>query len=81
VSCYDDFSGAKPFRFLTLPMPRIGKACHELRVQDAGKTWRIVYHVDTEAIVILEVFSKTTAKTPKPVIDACMVRLQRYKAI
>lgn len=63
------------------PMPRIGKACHELRVQDAGKTWRIVYHVGTEAIVILEVFSKTTAKTPKPVIDACMVRLQRYKAI
>ena len=63
------------------PMPVIGKACHELRVQDANRTWRIVYHVDAAAIVILEVFSKTSAKTPKPVLDTSKQRLQIYKSI
>ena len=42
------------------PMPGIGKACHELRVQDERRIWRIVYHIDTDAIAILEVFAKTT---------------------
>lgn len=40
------------------PMPVIGRACHELRVQDASGTWRIVYHLTSEAIVILGVFEK-----------------------
>jgi len=62
-------------------MPGIGKACHELRVQDANRTWRIVYHVDAEAIVILEVFAKTTQQTPKAVIDICKARLRRYASI
>lgn len=63
------------------PMPGIGKVCHELRIQDANKTWRIVYHVDVEAIVILEVFAKTTQQTPKSVIDTCKKRLRLYTAI
>jgi phage-related protein len=36
-----------------------------LRIQDASRTWRIVYFVDPEAVVILEVFAKTTQRTPK----------------
>ncbi len=63
------------------PMPVIGTACHELRVQDAGRTWRIVYCVMPEAIVILDVFAKTTTKTPKSVVEACRKRLQRYRQI
>jgi phage-related protein len=63
------------------PMPSIGKACHELRVQDANRTWRIVYHVDAEAIVILEVFAKTTQRTPKAVINICKARLRRYASM
>ena len=63
------------------PMPSIGKACHELRIQDETKTWRIVYHINIEAIVILDVFSKTTQQTPKPVIDASKARLRRYQSI
>ena len=63
------------------PMPGIGKACHELRIRDANKIWRIVYHVDTEAIVILEVFAKTTQQTPKSVIDTCKARLKVYASI
>jgi phage-related protein len=60
------------------PMPSIGRGCHELRIQDHEQTWRIVYYIDTDAIVILEVFSKKTASTPARVIEACQHRLKRY---
>ena len=63
------------------PMARIGKACHELRVQDANRTWRIVYHVAADAIVILDVFAKTTQKTSKTVIEVCKARLRLYASI
>lgn len=62
------------------PMPSIGRGCHELRIPDENRTWRIVYYVDTVAIVILEVFAKTTSQTPQTVIDVCKARLKRYKA-
>lgn len=61
------------------PMPSIGQNCHELRINDKSKTWRIVYHLDHDAIVILEVFSKKTQKTPTEVIANCKQRLQLYK--
>lgn len=60
------------------PMPAIGARCHELRVNDKGQTWRIVYHTDSDAVVILEVFAKKTAQTPMRVIDTCKRRLQEY---
>jgi phage-related protein len=53
------------------PMPQIAKECHELRVNDQNQTWRIVYAIEGDAIVILEVFSKKTATTPKSVIATC----------
>jgi len=60
------------------PMPVVGSRCHELRVRDAGADWRIVYRLDSDAIVILEVFSKKTRATPKIVIEACTRRLREY---
>jgi phage-related protein len=60
------------------PMPMIGEHCHELRIRDREKNWRIVYRVDPDAIVIAEVFPKMTQQTPKPVIDTCKRRLRRY---
>lgn len=63
------------------PMPSVGKACHELRIQDANRTWRIVYFVDPEAVVILEVFGKTTQQTPQAVLETCRVRLRRYLSV
>jgi phage-related protein len=60
------------------PMPSIGRACHELRVQDDHQTWRIVYRIDPDAIVIVEVFSKKTASTPTRVIDVCRQRFKQY---
>jgi phage-related protein len=44
-------------------MPVIGPRCHELRIQDEKQTWRIIYRVDTDAVVIAEVFAKTTQTT------------------
>lgn len=60
------------------PMPGIGRRCHELRLGDGGLSWRIVYRVDVDAIVILEVFSKKTGKTPRHVIETCKTRLREY---
>jgi len=63
------------------PIPTIGPRCHELRITDEDKIWRIIYRIDADAIIILEVFSKTTNKTPKSVIEVCKRRLRDYDAI
>jgi phage-related protein len=60
------------------PMPSIGPRCHELRINDLVGTWRIIYRIDRDAIVILEVFAKKTGSTPKPVIKICQKRLKEY---
>lgn len=60
------------------PMPGIGARCHELRVNDADVTWRIVYRVDSDAILIVEVFAKKTPATPKTVLAVCKRRLREY---
>jgi phage-related protein len=61
------------------PLPTIGASCHELRINDKNVTWRIVYHLDSDAVLILDVFEKKTQQTPKSVIDVCKTRLQRYE--
>ena len=63
------------------PMPSIGRQCHELRIQDAGQTWRIIYRVDADAVVIAEVFSKKQQRTPAPVIRISQERLRRYDTL
>jgi phage-related protein len=60
------------------PMPRIGRRCHELRIPDERATWRVIYRVDSDAIVIGEVFAKKTAQTPAHVIDNCRRRFRAY---
>jgi phage-related protein len=60
------------------PMPAIDARCHELRVVDEGVSWRIMYRVDPDAIVIAEVFAKETAKTPAAVLDTCRRRLKEF---
>ncbi len=60
------------------PMPTIGARCHELRINDASGNWRLVYRIDSDAIVIVEVFSKKTQTTPRPVVDVCRRRLKEY---
>jgi len=59
-------------------MPSIGSRCHELRINDENTTRRIVYRVDDDAIVILEVFSKKTSNTSKQEIGVCKQRIKSY---
>ncbi len=63
------------------PMPGIGRNCHELRIIDTTRTWRIVYAIQIDAIVILEVFSKTTRATPGAVLRICRKRLEQFQAV
>lgn len=60
------------------PMPTVGRRCHELRIVDERASWRIMYRTDPDAIVIVEVFRKTTTATPKRVIERCQRRLRLY---
>jgi phage-related protein len=62
------------------PMPSIGLRCYELRIDDQNKTWRIVYRIDRDAIVILEVFEKKTQKTPRKVVENCKRRIRLYES-
>ena len=62
-------------------MPSIGRRCHELRVDDgpSRRTWRVIYRLEPDAVVSLEVFAKTTQQTPQHVIDTCRRRLRLYE--
>ena len=70
--------GAKLSMPLSRPMPSIGPHCHELRITDSNKDWRIIYRIDSDAIVIAAVFQKTTTATPKKIMDACKSRFRMY---
>ncbi|AFZ10363.1 type II toxin-antitoxin system RelE/ParE family toxin [Microcoleus sp. F10-C6] len=65
------------------PMPSIGAHCHEIRLADsqASKDWRIIYRIDVDAIIIVDVFNKTTNKTPDSIIEKCKKRLKQYDEI
>jgi phage-related protein len=60
------------------PMPTLGSRCHELRVNDRNVSWRMIYRIDKDAIVLLDVFNKQTNKTPKRIINLCKKRLKDY---
>ena len=62
------------------PMPRIGPRCHELRIDDreTGNTWRIIYRVDPDAIVIVDSFAKKSQSTPRAAIARATRRLRLY---
>ncbi len=62
------------------PMPAIGRGCHELRVNEAGQTWRVIYRSDVDAVLVVAVFSKKTSKTPKRLIDRAKNLLRKYDA-
>jgi phage-related protein len=49
-----------------------------LRIRDTGGTWRIVYRIDRDAIVIAEVFSKKTQAIPAATMEVCRKRFREY---
>ncbi len=62
------------------PMLSIGARCHELRIDDENKIWRIIYRIDSDAIIILDVFEKKTRKTSHKVIENCKRRILMYES-
>jgi phage-related protein len=60
------------------PVASVGARCGALRVRDGGHNWRILYRVDSDAILILEVYAKKTPKISAEVIDRCQARIRRY---
>jgi phage-related protein len=60
------------------PMPSIGPRCHELRITDTDGIWRIIYRLDGDAVIIVDVFQKKTNQTPKKIIELCKNRLKDY---
>ena len=59
-------------------MPVIGTRRHELRINDEAGTFRIMYRVDVDAVVILDVFMKKTQQTPQSAMTGCKRRLREY---
>ena len=62
------------------PMPAIGPRCYELRLRDGSLSWRIVYRIDEDSVIVVEVFRKRSRATPRGVIDLCRRRLANYDA-
>lgn len=62
-------------------LPDVGVRCGSLRVRDAEHSWRIVYRIDTDAILILDVYCKKTRKIPVEVIERCRKRLKQYDEV
>lgn len=60
------------------PLPGVGARCHELRIVDDRVTWRIIYRLDDQEVLVVDVFSKRTRTTPRAIVEACRRRLRRY---
>ncbi len=62
------------------PLPDVGPRCRALRVPDAEHNWRIMYRIDTDAILVTDVYPKKTRKIPIKVIQQSKRRLAQYDA-
>jgi phage-related protein len=60
-------------------MPSIGRGCHELRVRDENGDWRVVYRVESTAVVVIGMFRKQTRRTPRNVMETCRARFEEYE--
>jgi len=62
------------------PMPTVGRRVHELRVEDreTRKSWRILYRIDLDAILVVHWYEKRTRRMPTSEFSLCVKRLQEY---
>jgi phage-related protein len=51
-----------------------------LRVRDAEHNWRVIYRVDSDAVLVVEVYPKKPRAIPAEVIERCKKRLKQYDA-
>ena len=59
-------------------LPIVGPRCGALRVRDQDHNWRIMFRVDADAILVLDVYSKKRRKIPDEVVSRCQRRLRQY---
>jgi len=62
-------------------LPNVGPRCGALRVRDAGHNWRIMYRIDSDAILVLDVYAKKTQRIPDEVIERCRDRIKQYDGL
>lgn len=60
------------------PLPIVGPRCGSLRIRDKGHNWRIIYRLDADAVLVLDVYAKKTRTIPQEVINRCKKRLRAY---
>jgi phage-related protein len=60
------------------PLPIVGPRCGAIRVRDGEHNWRIMYRVDSDVVLVLDVYAKKTKRIPQEVIDRCRRRLKIY---
>jgi phage-related protein len=67
---------------LSLPhsrlLPSLGSRCHELRVNDADLTWRIIHRIDPDVVLVAAVFPKKTRRIPQRILETCRGRFALY---
>lgn len=78
--CYHIGWRTKSEAFLKWAQPPVGPRCHELRIQDEQVSWRVVYRIDPDAIVVAAVFVKKTRHTPQGVLEESRHWWRRYDA-
>jgi phage-related protein len=61
-------------------LPDVGLRCGALRIRDVQHNWRIMYRIDTDAVLILDVYPKKTRRIPDEVVERCQQRLRQYDA-
>ena len=57
---------------------RSNPSIFELRIPDGRRTWRLIYFAGPDEVVVLSLFRKTTAKTPRQQLEKSRNRLKRY---
>jgi phage-related protein len=60
------------------PLPTVGPRCGALRVRDDKHSWRIMYRLDANAVLVVDVYAKKTPKISDEVIARCKRRLKDY---
>lgn len=59
-------------------LPIVGPRCGAIRVRDEARNWRIMYRIDADAVLIVDVYAKKTRTIPDEVINRCQKRLRDY---
>lgn len=62
------------------PMSTIGARVHELRVNDENQTWRLIYRLDKNEVLVVDLFSKKTEQTALADVRRSQGRLCAYDA-